>query len=111
MWFEQIESHADAGIAKILVGNKIDLADDRKITAQQAEEMAASQNMKYYDASAKENINIDTFMDDLMEQVYENKFGGGGPVERPTIKLKKKDVSGGEEQTTTGQKEKKKCCK
>ena len=42
MWFEQIESHADAGIAKILVGNKIDLADDRKITAQQAEEMAAS---------------------------------------------------------------------
>ena len=52
--------------------------------------------MKYYDASAKENINIDTFMDDLMEQVYENKFGGGGQVERPTIKLKKKDVSGGE---------------
>ena len=104
MWFEQIESHADAGIAKILVGNKIDLADDRKITAQQAEEMAASQNMKYYDASAKENINIDTFMDDLMEQVYENKFGGGGQVERPTIKLKKKDVSGGEQQTTSGQK-------
>ena len=111
MWFEQIESHADAGIAKILVGNKIDLADDRKITAQQAEEMAASQNMKYYDASAKENINIDTFMDDLMEQVYENKFGGGGQVERPTIKLKKKDVSGGEQQATSGQKEKKKCCK
>ena len=32
MWFEQIESHADAGIAKILVGNKIDLADERKIS-------------------------------------------------------------------------------
>ena len=32
MWFEQIESHADAGIAKILVGNKIDLTDERKIS-------------------------------------------------------------------------------
>ena len=42
MWFEQIESHADAGIAKILVGNKIDLEDERKITKQQAEQMADS---------------------------------------------------------------------
>ena len=39
--------------------------------------MAESQGMKYYDASAKENINIDVFMDDLMKQVYQNKFGGG----------------------------------
>ena len=46
------------------------MEDERKITAEQAQQMADSQNMKYYDASAKENINIDTFMDDLMKQVY-----------------------------------------
>ena len=72
--------------------------------------MADSQNMKYYDASAKENINIDTFMDDLMKQVYQNKFGGGEPVERPTIKLKKSDTAGSE-QASSGKPEKKKCCK
>ena len=31
MWLEQIKAHADAGIAKILVGNKIDLNDERVI--------------------------------------------------------------------------------
>ena len=45
MWFEQIESHADAGIAKILVGNKVDLADERKITTEQAKQMAESQGI------------------------------------------------------------------
>ena len=114
MWFEQIESHADAGIAKILVGNKIDLADERKISAEQAKQMAEGQGMKYYDASAKENINIDVFMDDLMKQVYQNKFGGGEPVERPTIKLKKKDMvgeTGGAEEGTGNKKKKGGCCK
>ena len=98
MWFEQIESHADAGIAKILVGNKIDLTDERKISKEQAQQMADSQNMKYYDASAKSNINIDTFMEDLMQQVYTNKFGGGEVVERPTIKINARNnanVNGG----------------
>ena len=47
--------------------------------------------MKYYDASAKNNINIDTFMEDLMQQVYTNKFGGGEVVERPTIKINRRD--------------------
>ena len=85
MWFEEIESHADVGIPKILVGNKIDLTDERIISKEQAQQMADSANMKYYDASAKSNINIDTFMEDLMQQVYTNKFGGGEVVERPTI--------------------------
>ena len=53
--------------------------------------MAESQGMKYYDASAKENINIDTFMKDLMNQVYTNKFGGSVP-QRETIKINKKNA-------------------
>ena len=113
MWFEQIESHADAGIAKILVGNKIDLEDERKISAEQAKQMAESQGMKYYDASAKENINIDVFMDDLMKQVYQNKFGGGDAApQRETIKVQRKDMAqGGAETGGSGKPQKKGCCK
>ena len=110
MWFEQIESHADAGIAKILVGNKVDLEDERKITSEQAKSMAESQGMKYYDASAKENINIDVFMEDLMNQVYTNKFGGSVP-QRETIKITKKKADNGASGDGSGDaKPKKKCC-
>ena len=70
MWLEQLESNADTGIAKILVGNKCDLVGERKISEEKARQMAESQGMTYYDGSAKNNINIDTFMEDLMYKVY-----------------------------------------
>ena len=63
---DHMDSHADAGIAKILVWNKVELADDRNTTAEVAKTLAESTRMKYYGESAKENINIDTFMKDLM---------------------------------------------
>ena len=43
--------------------------------------------MKYYEASAMKNINIDTFMGDLMQQVYEMKFANKEEAKKPTFKL------------------------
>ena len=74
MWIESIYQYADDDIAKILVANKIDMADERKVSEQEAREMAKHHNMNYYEASAKENINIDELMGDLMQQVYIKKF-------------------------------------
>jgi Ras-related protein Rab-1A len=39
-WLESIYQHADPSIVKVLVGNKIDLEDDRKVTPDEAEELA-----------------------------------------------------------------------
>ena len=49
------------------MGNKIDKAADRKISKHDAEEMAEKNNMKYFEASAKDNINIEELMKDIME--------------------------------------------
>jgi small GTP-binding protein len=35
-WLESINTHADPNIVKILVGNKIDLEDDRKVSTEEA---------------------------------------------------------------------------
>ena len=45
MWLESIYAHADENIAKILVGNKIDCEEDRKISEHDAREMARQNNM------------------------------------------------------------------
>ena len=66
IWLESIYEHADDNVAKILVGNKVDMASDRKISEEQAQQMAAQNNMKYFEASAKENININELMEELM---------------------------------------------
>ena len=36
-WIDSINTHADQSAARVLVGNKIDLEDDRKVTKMQAE--------------------------------------------------------------------------
>ena len=50
---ESIYEHADTNICKLMVGNKIDLEDERKISKKEAEELAAQYQMKYFEASAK----------------------------------------------------------
>ena len=40
-WMESIYEHADANICKVMVGNKIDLDDERKISKGEAIEFAA----------------------------------------------------------------------
>jgi len=39
-WLESIYQHADPSITKVLVGNKIDLEDDRKVSSEEAKSLA-----------------------------------------------------------------------
>jgi len=66
IWLESIYEHAEDNVVKILVGNKVDMVDDRQISEEEAQRMATQNNMHYWEASAKENVNIDALMDDLM---------------------------------------------
>jgi hypothetical protein len=50
------------------------MAEDRKISEHDAREMAKANNMNYYEASAKNNENIEEFMNDIMSQIYHIRF-------------------------------------
>ena len=52
-WMASIQDHSDSNICKLMVGNKIDLENERRITKKEGEELAAQFGMKYYEASAK----------------------------------------------------------
>ena len=54
-WMESIYEHADQNICKVMVGNKIDLEEDRKISQKEAKKLADDFSMQYFEASAKEN--------------------------------------------------------
>jgi small GTP-binding protein len=57
-WFKEIKSVSQT-ISMILVGNKIDLENDRVVSTEQGEELAKKLNLSYIETSAKtgENIN------------------------------------------------------
>lgn len=70
-WVESIKDKADADTFIYLVGNKCDL--EREVSKEEAEDLALQYGMKYYEASAKENINVDKVFNDLAHVAF-HKF-------------------------------------
>ena len=58
MWMKQIKSNADEHICLVLLGNKCDLEEERVVTKEEGEDLAASYNLPFFESSAKANINI-----------------------------------------------------
>lgn len=47
---------------KVLVGNKIDLDEERKVSREEGQALANQHKMQYFETSAKLNRNIDELM-------------------------------------------------
>jgi GTPase KRas protein len=59
----------DAVIPLVLVGNKLDLANERKISHQKGKILAERWNCAHYETSAKTRINVDEVFYDLVGQI------------------------------------------
>jgi 50S ribosomal subunit-associated GTPase HflX len=95
------------------VGNKIDLEEDRKVSAEEARNLAEQHKMKYFETSARLNKNIDELMMHLMEKVYQKMFqestGDGEGARGKSVVINKKDhkkSEGGQKKNGGGG-----CCK
>lgn len=75
-WMDQIKNNSGDNVIKILVGNKIDMKDKRKIPYSVGEQFAKENNIKFFETSSKEYLNIQeiffTLTDDVMTKA--NKF-------------------------------------
>nr|CDS34289.1 small GTP binding protein [Hymenolepis microstoma] len=58
-WLEEIKRHARPDVIKILVANKSDLDEDRKITYEQGAEFAKLHGMEFFETSAKNASNVE----------------------------------------------------
>ena len=59
-------------VTKILIGNKIDLENQRKVGKNIIEKYAEKKEMKYYETSAKEGTNIDIIFMELAKLILSN---------------------------------------
>jgi GTPase SAR1 family protein len=79
-WIDSIYRHStDTSLPKVLVGNKVDLADAnsrelRAVLKSEALKLASEHDITYFETSAKENINIAEVMQHIMGKVYTNLF-------------------------------------
>lgn len=73
----EIERFANDNVCKVLVGNKCDLEDKRKITKEEGEELAKSYNIPYIETSAKSNICVEDSFITMASQIKKNLLNKG----------------------------------
>jgi small GTP-binding protein len=72
-WNNDIMNNCNIDTKKFLVGNKIDLENDREITKEEAESFAQKENIKYIETSAIKNMKVNEAFTSLLNDIYRNK--------------------------------------
>ena len=110
-WYEQIQKETSKDIPILLVGNKCDLEDERKVPIEKGKEKAQNLNCAFFETSALKKINIDEIFEELVNNIYE-KTGGNKNDDDINVELVKDDKAVNLNEVKNGENEKKKggCC-
>lgn len=68
-WIKSINENTSQKFQMILIGNKCDLSESRKVKSWELEEKANEKSCKSFETSAKENVNISEAFNYLAEQI------------------------------------------
>ena len=89
------------GKSIILVANKLDLSDEKRIvTEEEGQKLAEENNVKFFEGSGQTGENVEEIFTELAEMIYENIVNDKDSFQSPNKKLVKNN-----------QGKKKKCCK
>jgi len=68
-WMRQIDQHAPESVVSVLLGNKCDMHDERRVDKERGQALAADYGIQFFETSAKENINIDEAFLNISTQI------------------------------------------
>ena len=72
-WIQDLSNKIDLdNTCLILIGNKTDLKDQRKVSVEESQKYAAQYNIEYYEVSALKNVGIIEMMEFFIKKCYNN---------------------------------------
>jgi len=69
-WYEEVLKSGEKDISIILIGNKCDLENERKVTVEMGENKAKNLNCPFFETSALNNIHIEDVFQSIAENIY-----------------------------------------
>ena len=86
-WISQIREETSQNVVIYLIGNKIDMKEERKVSTEEGKKLADELGLPFMETSAKEGININEVFDDIVERV--DKVFGNIPTAQKKNKVYK----------------------
>ena len=74
-WYEYVQREAGKNISIILVGNKCDLENERKISKEKGQEKAKNLKCAFFETSALSGVNISQIFEELTNNIYDSTGG------------------------------------
>ncbi|KAK9138574.1 hypothetical protein Sjap_009168 [Stephania japonica] len=71
-WLEELKTHNDKTVARILVGNKCDLENIRDISVEEGKSLAEEEGMFFMETSALNSTNVRTAFEMVIKDIYSN---------------------------------------
>jgi GTPase SAR1 family protein len=73
VWLNDIHHYTPDNTPILLVGNKCDLATNRKVSTEQGQQLAEQLGLKFFESSAKTGDGVDTVFHDIAERIVASK--------------------------------------
>uniref|UniRef100_A0A7M4FEH2 Ras-related protein Rab-3 n=1 Tax=Crocodylus porosus TaxID=8502 RepID=A0A7M4FEH2_CROPO len=74
-WSTQIKTYSWDNAQVLLVGNKCDMEDERVVSSERGRQLAEHLGFEFFEASAKDNINVKQTFERLVDIIYTERCG------------------------------------
>ncbi|CAD5165657.1 ras-related protein RABA5e-like [Musa acuminata AAA Group] len=71
-WLQELNTHSDTAVAKMLVGNKCDLEDIRDISIDEGKSLAEAEGLFFIETSALDCTNVKKAFEIVIREIYNN---------------------------------------
>ncbi|KAK6914367.1 Small GTPase, partial [Dillenia turbinata] len=71
-WLDELHTHCDTTVARMLVGNKCDLENIRDVSVEEGKKLAEEEGLFFIETSALDATNVKTAFEIVIREIYNN---------------------------------------